>query len=115
MPNPIDIHVGNRLRTIRQIQGLSQEEVGNFIGVSFQQIQKYETGTNRIGASNLYTFAQSLNISVQNFFDGLGENNPDELLTEASKNNLMVLRYFSSLNKKRKRLILMLLRVLAND
>jgi len=68
-PNSIDILVGARLRLRRNLIGLSQTQLGNAIGVTFQQIQKYERGTNRMGASRLYQLSQLLNVSVIWFFD----------------------------------------------
>ncbi|MGH1350708.1 MAG: helix-turn-helix domain-containing protein [Methyloligellaceae bacterium] len=68
-PNPIDIHVGSRLRLRRMMLGISQEKLGDRLGLTFQQIQKYEKGTNRIGASRLFTLAQVLDVNVQFFFD----------------------------------------------
>lgn len=69
MPHPIDIHVGQRLRLRRTILGMSQEAIGTAIGVSFQQIQKYERGVNRMGASRLFEFSKLLEIPVSYFFD----------------------------------------------
>lgn len=68
-PHPVDIHVGRRLRSRRTILGLSQEELGNAVGITFQQIQKYERGSNRIGSSRLYQFAQILGVSASYFFE----------------------------------------------
>lgn len=71
MPHPIDIHVGKRLRQRRTILGLSQEAVGNAIGLTFQQIQKYERGVNRIGSSRLYEFSKILSVPVSFFFEDM--------------------------------------------
>ena len=73
VPHPVDVHVGRRLRLKRTILGLSQEAVGKEIGVTFQQIQKYERGINRMGASRLYDFSKTLGVPVSYFFDGYGE------------------------------------------
>lgn len=73
IPHPVDIHVGRRLRLKRTFLGLSQEAVGKQIGVTFQQIQKYERGINRMGASRLYDFAKALGIQVSYFFEGFGD------------------------------------------
>jgi transcriptional regulator with XRE-family HTH domain len=70
-PNPIDKHVGNRLRMRRMMLKMSQEKVGNAVGVSFQQIQKYEKGTNRMGASRLQQIAEVLSVPVPFFFEGM--------------------------------------------
>ncbi len=69
IPHPVDIHVGKRLRLRRSVLGMSQESLGKAIGVTFQQIQKYERGINRIGSSRLYDFAHVLRIPVSFFFE----------------------------------------------
>jgi len=69
--HPTDIHVGRRLMKARRERGLSQTELAKAIGVSFQQVQKYEAGTNRIAASRLWFAAQMLNVEIQVFFEGL--------------------------------------------
>lgn len=70
-PDPIDRHVGTRIRGRRVGLRISQTKLGQAIGVTFQQIQKYESGTNRVGASNLYKISKALNVDVSFFFDGL--------------------------------------------
>ncbi len=67
--HPVDIHVGKKLRSRRTMLGRSQEEVGKAVGVTFQQIQKYERGLNRIGSSRLYDIARILGVSVTYFFE----------------------------------------------
>src|SRR5260221_8100840 len=69
-PNPIDIHVGSRVRLRRMMLGMSQERLGESLGITFQQIQKYEKGTNRIGASRLQHIARVLSVPVSFFFEG---------------------------------------------
>src|ERR1043166_6677295 len=68
-PNPIDVRVGARLRLRRNMLGLSQEKLGEAIGLTFQQVQKYERGANRIGASRLYELSRILDVPVSFFFD----------------------------------------------
>jgi transcriptional regulator with XRE-family HTH domain len=68
-PNPIDIHVGSRVRLRRMMLGMSQEKLGEHLGITFQQIQKYEKGTNRIGASRLQHIASTLQVPVAFFFE----------------------------------------------
>lgn len=70
-PNPIDVHVGKRVRLRRTLLGMSQEKLGEAIGLTFQQVQKYERGTNRIGSSRLYQLSQVLDIPVSYFFDDM--------------------------------------------
>jgi transcriptional regulator with XRE-family HTH domain len=69
-PNPIDKHVGSRVRMRRMMLGMSQEKLGDALGLTFQQVQKYEKGTNRIGASRLQQIAQILQVQVSFFFEG---------------------------------------------
>lgn len=69
-PNPVDKHVGARVRARRILVGMSQEKLGNSLGLTFQQIQKYEKGTNRIGASRLQNIAKTLSVPVAYFFEG---------------------------------------------
>jgi transcriptional regulator with XRE-family HTH domain len=68
-PNPIDIHVGSRIRLRRNMMGMSQEKLGESLGITFQQIQKYEKGTNRVGASRLQAIASILSVPVAFFFE----------------------------------------------
>lgn len=68
--NPVDQHVGSRVRMRRVLLGLSQEKLGDALGVTFQQVQKYEKGTNRIGASRLQQISTFLNVAPSFFFDG---------------------------------------------
>lgn len=68
-PNPIDIHVGSRLRLRRNMLGISQEKLGEGLGITFQQIQKYEKGTNRVGASRLQAISSILSVPVAFFFE----------------------------------------------
>lgn len=70
MSHPVDIYVGKKIKFRRSMLGLSQEQLGNKIGVTFQQIQKYEKGLNRISSSKLYDFADILKVSVNHFFEG---------------------------------------------
>ena len=70
-PNSIDVHVGNRVRMRRQLIGMSQEKLGELLGITFQQVQKYEKASNRISASRLHHVAQILGVPVQYFFEEL--------------------------------------------
>ena len=67
--NPMDAHVGSRVRLRRMLLGMSQERLGEQLGLTFQQVQKYEKGVNRIGASRLFDLAQVLNVPIQFFYD----------------------------------------------
>ncbi len=80
-PNPIDTHVGTRLRLRRTMLKMSQETLASLVGVTFQQIQKYESGTNRISASRLYLISSVLEVPIGFFFEGL-ENLPLQTLQQ---------------------------------
>lgn len=70
-PSPVDVHVGSRIRVRRRVLGLSQEHLAQALGLTFQQVQKYEHGTNRISASKLFGIADTLQVTVGYFFQGL--------------------------------------------
>jgi len=70
-PNPIDVHVGARVRLRRTLLGMSQEKLGEALGLTFQQVQKYERGANRVGASRLFDLSRVLDVPVSFFFDDM--------------------------------------------
>jgi len=70
--NPIDGQVGNRVRIRRMLIGMSQEKLGDLLGLTFQQVQKYEKGINRIGAGRLFEIARILDVPIEFFYDGVG-------------------------------------------
>ena len=72
-PNPIDVHVGARVRLRRTLLGLSQEKLGEALGLTFQQVQKYERGANRVGASRLFDLSRVLDVPVSFFFDDMSD------------------------------------------
>ena len=72
-PDPVDVHVGSRVRLRRTLLGMSQEKLGSALGLTFQQVQKYERGTNRIGSSRLYQLSRILDVPVSFFFDDMPE------------------------------------------
>ncbi len=84
-PNPIDVHVGGRVRLRRTLMGMSQERLGEAIGLSFQQVQKYERGANRIGASRLWDLSRVLECPISFFFEEMGDDT-----ASASPRNLNV-------------------------
>jgi transcriptional regulator with XRE-family HTH domain len=89
-PNPIDIHVGGRIRLRRNMLGLSQEKLGESLGITFQQIQKYEKGTNRVGASRLQAIASILEVPVAFFFEDAPGGPAAEGLSEESQTTYVV-------------------------
>lgn len=131
-PNPIDVHVGSRVRFRRMLLGMSQEKLGEKLGLTFQQVQKYEKGINRIGASRLFDLAQVLGVSVQFFYeeapvmdgqqqpaaDGSVEKVDENAIVEflRSRDGLELNRAFVRISDvKARRAIVELVRSLAND
>ncbi len=103
-PSPVDIEVGRRIRLQRMSAGMSQTELANEIGVTFQQVQKYEKGANRVGAGRLTQIANALRLPISAFFEGGGEptsgkarpaTSPVELLTQP--NALRLLQAYSAI------------------
>ena len=93
-PDPIDVHVGKRLRQARLLAGLSQEELGAGIGVSFQAVQKYEQGENRLSASRLFRAARLLDRPVAFFFNELEGEVPSGTSTVFSRDEIELVRHF---------------------
>ena len=90
-PNPVDKHVGSRVRMRRVLVGLSQEKLGDSLGVTFQQVQKYEKGTNRIGASRLQQISKVLGVPVSFFFDDApGEENKADGFADGGSSDYVV-------------------------
>ncbi|WP_456389884.1 helix-turn-helix domain-containing protein [Profundibacter sp.] len=79
MPHPVDIHVGKRIKEIRTVRGLTQSNVADHLSISFQQLQKYETGANRVSASRMFELSKLLNITPAFFFEGLEGQNYDSM------------------------------------
>lgn len=86
-PNYIDVHVGSRIRMRRQLISMSQEKLGELLGITFQQVQKYEKGTNRISASRLFYTAKILGVPVQSFFEDLPGIEGESGFSESNEQN----------------------------
>lgn len=84
MANEIDAHVGQRLRQRRWLLGLTQQQLGDRIGIKFQQVQKYETGQNRISASRLWELARATEVDIAYFFEGLDAEDAEAMAAEAT-------------------------------
>ena len=84
MKHPVDVHVGMRARHRRWMVGMTQQQLGEKVGIKFQQIQKYETGMNRISASRLWDIARALDVPISFFFEGL--EGAEDLMAEAERN-----------------------------
>ncbi len=83
-PHQVDVHVGSRVRLRRTLLGMSQEKLGDALGLTFQQVQKYERGANRIGSSRLYELSQILDVPISFFFDDMpGAPRPANAVQEA--------------------------------
>ena len=104
---PVDIHIGQRLRMRRKAVGLSQEQLAARVGVTFQQLQKYEKGTNRISASRLLGLARELSVPVSHFFDGLETNDtgPDDLIAVNSDEVALLVAFRAARQETRGHLI----------
>jgi transcriptional regulator with XRE-family HTH domain len=93
MKHPVDVHVGKRVRHRRWMVGMTQQQLGDIVGIKFQQIQKYETGMNRISASRLWDIAQALGVSISFFFEGFDEEaavpERHEAVAEGQKGDLL--------------------------
>jgi transcriptional regulator with XRE-family HTH domain len=129
--NPIDVHVGGRVRFRRMLLGMSQEKLGEKLGLTFQQVQKYEKGINRIGASRLFDLAQVLGVPVQFFYeeapasdsppvmpDGLSETPAENAIVQflRSRDGLELNKAFVRISDaKARRAIVDLVRSLANN
>lgn len=124
-PNPVDLHVGARVRMRRKLLGVSQEKLAGALGLTFQQVQKYERGANRISASKLFEIARFLDVPPSYFFDGLalenrkgqkaapGEQSLHEFLMTPEGVELASL--LPKLHSKYRRRVLELVRTLAGD
>ena len=82
MKHHVDVHVGQRIRRRRWMLGMTQQQLGDAVGIKFQQIQKYETGMNRVSASRLYDIAGALDVPVSFFFEGVGQDGFEEAAAE---------------------------------
>lgn len=92
--SPIDLHVGTRIRIRRQLMNMTQEKLGENLGVTFQQVQKYERGTNRVGASRLWNISRVLDVPVSFFYDGLeNDHEYDQEYDQVAENKQMPIVY----------------------
>ncbi len=109
-PNPVDVHVGKRIRERRVSLGMSQEKLGEYLGLTFQQIQKYEKGANRISASKLWTISHLFDVPIEWFFYGLRElrQGQEDVMTKAEAHQLA--RYYSACPASTRKRLLALIR-----
>ncbi len=122
MKHPVDMHVGQRIRHRRWMLGMTQQQLGDTVGIKFQQIQKYETGMNRVSASRLWDIAQALDVSVSFFFEGLDESQvgddaartqvPSDLM--ADREAMELIRSYYAIPEAQRRRLFDLARVLSD-
>lgn len=116
-PHPVDVHVGTRVRLRRTLAGMSQDKLGNALGLTFQQVQKYERGANRIGSSRLYQLSQILDVPVSFFFDDMPAEITGKATTGASmkgitSKDVRVLRELSELSEAQQKAVLNVIRAI---
>ena len=120
MKHPVDIHVGKRVRQRRWMMGVTQQQLAEAVGIKFQQIQKYETGMNRVSASRLWDIADALDVPVSYFFEGLeggdasGENHSIHGDLLADKEALELVRSYYAIPENQRRRLFELARVLSD-
>ncbi|WP_417269991.1 helix-turn-helix domain-containing protein [Celeribacter sp.] len=123
MKHPVDVHVGKRVRHRRWMVGMTQQQLAEKVGIKFQQIQKYETGMNRVSASRLWDIAEALGVPVSFFFEGAddasieklpakNENVPADIL--ADKEALELVRSYYAIPENQRRRLFELARVLSD-
>ncbi|MFZ5619252.1 MAG: helix-turn-helix domain-containing protein [Pseudomonadota bacterium] len=117
MAHPIDLHVGNRVRQRRRLLGMTQQKLADAVRIRFQQIQKYESGANRISASRLWTLSKALDVPISYFFDGVEdsaygkETNGDHAINAPidvfqNKDTIALVRAFYTMNDEPRRRLL---------
>ncbi len=127
MAHPIDLHVGNRVRQRRRLLGMTQQKLADAVRIRFQQIQKYESGANRISASRLWTLSKALQVPVAYFFEGVDdtvaygkEANGDHMVTAPvdvfqNKDTIALVRAFYTMNDEPRRRLLDLAKAMSGN
>lgn len=120
IPHPVDIHVGKLIRATRLAAGFSQEAIAAHCGIKFQQVQKYETGSNRVSCSRLYQIAEILEVTPEFFFKGLGRTNAKDTdavtsIFGADKRSYRLLRLFQTMTPDAQDVILSTAQVLSGE
>ena len=118
MKHPVDVHVGKRIRHRRWMVGMTQQKLAELVGIRFQQIQKYETGMNRVSASRLWDIADALAVPISFFFEGLGETkaSPGPLAGDilADREAMELVRSYYAIPENQRRQLFELARVLSD-
>lgn len=118
MKHPVDVHVGKRVRHRRWMIGMTQQQLADKVGIKFQQIQKYETGMNRISASRLWDISEALGVAISFFFEGLDSSSPqvEEVAGDilADKEALLLVRSYYAIPEAQRRRLFELAKVLSD-
>lgn len=116
MKHPVDIHVGQKIRQRRWLIGMTQQQLAEAVGIKFQQIQKYETGMNRVSASRLWDIARQLDVPIEYFFEGLDEGHGHEAEADpiANKQAMELVRAYLTIPDAQRKRLLELARVLSD-
>ena len=121
MKHPVDVHVGKRVRHRRWMVGMTQQQLAEKVGIKFQQIQKYETGMNRISASRLWDIADALDVPVSFFFEGLEDSTADTAAGSAAPRDILadkaaleLVRSYYAIPENQRRRLFELARVLSD-
>ncbi|MBP0481248.1 helix-turn-helix domain-containing protein [Sagittula salina] len=121
MAHPVDVHVGKRIRHRRWLVGMTQQQLAEKVGIKFQQIQKYETGANRVSASRLWDIADALEVPVSFFFEGIETENAEAQSTDSvpadilgDKEALDLVRSYYAIPENQRRRLFELARVLSD-
>jgi len=122
MKHPVDVHVGQKVRRRRWMVGMTQQQLAEKVGIKFQQIQKYETGMNRVSASRLWDIAETLEVPVSFFFEGIDDDNAAQRIAGAKvpgdimadKEALELVRSYYSIPENQRRRLFDLARVLSD-
>ena len=119
MKHPVDAHVGKRIRHRRWMVGMTQQQLADQVGIKFQQIQKYETGMNRVSASRLWDIAETLGVPISFFFEGIDDAREAKGRIEgdilADKEALELVRSYYAIPEQQRRRLFDLARVLSDD
>lgn len=113
MAHPVDVHVGKRIRHQRWMKGITQQQLAEQVGIKFQQIQKYETGANRVSASRLWDIAHAMNVPIGFFFDGLDPETTDRVDPMATKEAIDLVRLYKAIPEVQRGQLFELARVMS--
>ncbi len=112
-PHPVDVHVGQRARERRILLGMSQSKLAQALGITFQQVQKYEKGTNRIGSSRLFDISEALSVPIPYFFEGYSGKSGSSESVGLGTQSLRLARYFGELSDSQRDAVFLFVKSLA--